>query len=175
MKYKIEVSGRGCEAFIFKLSDEQRQRLWDSDVESGNMDHQEVCDILGIEDYFSTDDVLMGLYCGSNHGEYMWIKVIDELENTVWESSEDFNFGITEEQYKYDDSDYLVIEDYQKGHFFNYFLESESEFDPTLLSCVITELIGGITQQISEVKYNGQKLDREYVDTWSKGYNFYLS
>lgn len=175
MKYKIEVSGRGCEAFIFKLEEHQRQRLWESDVESGNMDEQEICDILNVSDYFSTNDILMGLYCGSSHGEYLWIKVLDEQDTVVWESSDDFNFDIVEEIYKYNDSDYLVIEDYQKGHFYNYFLETDSDFDPKLLSCVLVDLIDGVTQQISEIKYNGQKLEREYVDTWSKGFNFYLS
>lgn len=175
MKYKIEVSGRGCEAFIFKLTSEQKQRLWDLDVESGNVSYEEICEILNVEDYFSTDDTLMGIHPGSNHGEYLWMKVLDEQENIIWESDEDFNFEVVENRYEFNDGEYLLIEDYLKGHFWNFYLETEDEFNPKMLSCIVVELLDGLSEQITNIKYNDQDLEKEYVDTSSKGYTYYLS
>ena len=73
----------------------------------------------------------------------------------------------------YNDGDYLLIDDYQKGHFFTYFLEADS-FDPKLLTPVNTEFIGRYSV-ITNFKYNGQKIDREWGDTCSKGFTYYLS
>ena len=175
MKYKIEVSGRGGDSNIFKLTEEQREKLSDGDVESGNMGYEEICEILGVEDYFSSSDQIMGLYNGKNHGEHLYIEVYDESGEVIWKSSEDHDFEEVEESYEHNDGNYLLIEDYQKGLFFHYELELEPEFNPDLLSIKIVELLDGMSELITDVKYNGNTIDfKDYGDTSSKGYTYYL-
>lgn len=175
MKYKIEVSGKGAESFIFPLTEKQREQLADAEVESGNMDYDEICKILEVEDYFSTNDAITGLYNGSNHGEYLFIEVFDETGNKVWESTEDFDFEEVQDEYQYGGGNFLLIEDYQKGNFFRYEIDIDGEFNPKLLSCVIVELLDGMSELITDIKYNGQKIDfKDYGDTSSKGFNYLL-
>lgn len=175
MKYKIEVSGRGGDSFIFRLTEEQREKLSDGDVESGSMDYDEVCEILGVDDYFSGNDQIMGLYNGKNHGEHLFIEVFDDKGELVWSSPEDYDFEEVEESYEYNDGNFLLIEDYQKGLFFNYELELEEDFNPDLLSIKIVELLDGMSELITDIKYNGQTIDsKDYGDTSSKGFTFLL-
>jgi hypothetical protein len=175
MKYKIEVSGRGGDSNIFKLTEEQREKLSDGDVESGSMDYDDICKILGVDDYFSSSDQIMGLYNGKNHGEHLYIEVFDESGESVWQSPEDYNFEEVEDCYEHNDGNYLLIEDYQKGLFFHYELDLDEEFNPDLLSIKIVELLDGMSELITDVKYDGQTIGfKDYGDTSSKGYTFYL-
>lgn len=173
MKYTLEISGRGCEAFLFKLTDEQFETLSDADVEGDALSVEEVCNILEIEDFFSTNDCLTGLYNGKNNGEYLWIKVLDENEEVIWESEENFDFEEIEDYYEYNDGHYLLVEDYQKGNFFNFSLETD-EFNSNLLSAKIVELLDGRQELITDLKYDGEDMLRDYGDTSSKGYTFIL-
>lgn len=175
MKYKIEVSGRGSESFIFRLTDVQKEKLSDLDVESGNMNYEEICEILGIEDYFSSNDSIIGLYNGKNHGEHLTVEVFDESTELVWSSDENYDFEEVEEHYQYNDGNFLLIEDYQKGLFFHYELEIDEEFDPNLLSIKLVELLDGMSELITDIKYNGETIDfKDCGDTSSKGYSYYL-
>lgn len=175
MKYKIEVSGRGGDSFIFRLTEDQREKLSNGDVESGSMDYDEICQILGVEDYFSCNDEVIGLYNGKTHGEHLYIEVFDESGEIVWKSPEDYDFEEVEESYEYNDGNFLLIEDYQKGLFFHYELELEEEFNPDLLSIKIVELLDGMSELITDVKYKGETIDfRDGGDTSSKGYTYYL-
>jgi hypothetical protein len=175
MKYKIEVSGRGGDSFIFRLTEEQREKFSDADVESGSMEYDEICGILGVEDYFSSNDQIMGLYNGKNHGEHLYIEVFDESGEVIWKSPEDYDFPEVEVSYEYNDGNYLLIEDYQKGLFWNYQLDLEEEFNSDLLSIKIVELLDGMSELITDIKYNGESIDyKDYGDTSSKGFTYYL-
>jgi len=175
MKYKIEVSGRGGESFIFRLTEEQREKFSDADVESGNMSYEEICEVLGVEDYFSCNEQIMGLYNGKNHGEHLLVEVFDEHDNPIWSSTEELDFQEVEESYECNDGNFLLIEDYQKGLFWRYELELEEEFNSDLLSIKIVELLDGMSELITDIKYNGQSIDyKDYGDTSSKGYNYLL-
>ena len=175
MKYKIEVSGKGGDSFIFRLTEEQREKLSDADVESGSMEYDEICAILGVEDYFSGNDQIMGLYNGKNHGEHLYIEVFDESGEVIWQSPEDYDFQEVEESYEYNDENFLLIEDYQKGLFFHYELELDEDFNSDLLSIKIVELLDGMSELITDIKYNGETIGfKDYGDTSSKGYNYYL-
>lgn len=167
MNYKIEIYGRGSEFCLYELSEEQKEQFIDGNVEEDGMDYDQVCEVLGVEDVFSTDSQL-ALY----EDEY-YIKVLDESDNLVWESGDEYEFPDAELVNLYQEGDYLLIDDYQKGHFFTYFLEADS-FDPQLLRPVSTEYIQRWSV-ITDFKYNGQKIDREWGDTWSKGFTYYLS
>lgn len=167
MNYKIEIYGRGSEFCLHELTEEQKEQFVDGDVEEDGMDYDQICEVLGTEDYF-TEDSQLALFDGEYH-----IKVLDESDNIVWESEEGHEFPDAELVNLYEEGDYLLIEDYQKGHFFTYYLESES-FNPELLTPISTEYIQRYSV-ITDFKYNGQKIDREWGDTWSKGYTYYLS
>ena len=67
-----------------------------------------------------------------------------------------------------------MIDDYQKGNFFNYVLETD-EFDPTLLCAKIVELLDGKSELITDIKYDGNEMEKEYGDTISKGFTYILS
>ena len=167
MNYKIEILGIGSEFTIFELTEEQKEKLKEGGIEDDEMDSDQICQVLEVEDYFS-DDSQMALY----DGEYC-IKVTDENENVIWEAEEGHEFEKTELVDVYMSGDYLLIDDCQKGHFFTYFLETDS-FDSKLLTPVNTEFIGRYSV-ITDFKYDGKSIDREWVDTGSKGYTYYLS
>lgn len=171
MKYNIEVSGKGAEAFIHKLTEEQYESLQDGGVEDDAMDQDEINEVLGC-DFLETDEMVSGIYPG---GENIWIKVTDEDGEVVWESDEDFDFEEYEDEYKYNDTTYFSAEDYQKGNFFNYVLETDEEFNPELLCAVVLEVLDGRSELIIDIKYNGQEMKKEYGDTISKGFNYMLN
>ena len=172
MKYTIDVSGKGGEAFIFKLSKEQYEFLQDSGVEDDLMEHDDIYKTLKIEDYMDTDHIVSGLYNGS---EYIMITVTDESGDVVWQSDSDFEFEEIEDIYQYNDDNYLLVEDYQKGNFFIYTLETDEDFNPDLLSAKVVELLDGRSELITDLKYNGEEMLKDYGDTGSKGFTYMLS
>lgn len=176
MKYTIELAGRGAESFIFKLDEEQYEALTAGAVDEDEMSSDEICEVLGVDFYDESSEIITGIFVGKNHGEHLFITVKDEDENVVWESTEDFDFNKVEEKELYDDGEYLCCEDYQKGLFFIYQLEADN-FDPNLLEGVITKVLGqGTNDYITDIKYNGQDFsEREWGDTSSKGFTYYLS
>jgi hypothetical protein len=172
MIYKIEISGRGGEAFIWKISDEQFKTLNEEGVTDDKMDHDRIGRVLETESLFDTDEIVFGLY---NNGEYFIITVKDESGNIVWESLNDFQFEFTSVNSINEEVNYFIAEDYQKGQFFEYEFETESEFNPQLLGCEITELLGGELEYITSLSYNFEKLDNiGELDTSSKGFTYYL-
>ena len=162
MKYTIDVSGKGGEAFIFKLNKEQYEFLQDSGIEDDLME----------QDYMDTNDIISGLYNGS---EYIMITVTDESGEVVWQSDDNFEFEEIEDYYQYNDDNYLLVEDYQKGNFFIYTLETDEDFNPDLLSAKVVELLDGRSELITDLKYNGEEMLKDYGDTGSKGFTYMLS
>lgn len=171
MKYIIEVNGKGAEAFIHKLTQEQFERLDEGGVEDDAMDQDEINEILG-KDFLETDDIVTGIYPGSDN---IMIRVLDESGEVVWESDDEFDFEEYEDDYKFNDTTYFSAEDYQKGNFFNYELETDEDFNPDLLSAVTVELLDGRSELVVDIKYNGQEMTKDYGDTRSTGFTYMLS
>ncbi len=171
MKYTIEVSGKGAEAFIHKLTQDQYEQFQESGLEDDAMDTDEINEVLG-NDFLETDEIITGIYPGSDN---IWIKVMDESGDVVWESDEDFEFEEYHDEYKFNDTTYFNAEDYQKGNFFNYELETDEDFDPSLLTAVLVELLDGRSELITDIKYNGQDMKKDYGDTTSKGFSWMLN
>ena len=171
MKYTIEVNGKGAEAFIHKLTQEQFERLDEGGVEDDAMDQDEINEILG-KDFLETDDIITGIYPGSDN---IMIRVLDESGEVVWESDDEFDFEEYEDDYKFNDTTYFSAEDYQKGNFFNYELETDEDFNPDLLSAVTVELLDGRSELVVDIKYNGQEMTKDYGDTRSTGFTYMLS
>jgi hypothetical protein len=171
MKYTIEVNGKGGEAFIHKLTEEQYEALQDGGVEDDQMDKDQIDEILGV-DFLETDDIIMGIYSGSDNIE---IVVKDESGEIVWQSDDEFIFEEVEDDYQFNDTTYFSAEDYQKGNFFNYILETEEEFNPEMLTAVLVELLDGCSELITDIKYNEHQMIKDYGDTRSKGFNYMLN
>ena len=101
---------------------------------------------------------------------------MDENENTVWESENDHEFDDYQLEYKFEDDQVLVVEDYSKGIFYEYELELEQDFDSKLLVPIATEIaekieiITGLLYDESDLSYY-----KEYGDYWSKGLTFHLN
>lgn len=171
MKYTIEVNGKGAEAFIHKLNEEQFEKLEEGGVEDDAMSQDEISEVLGTY-FLETDDIVTGIYLGSDN---IQIIVKDESGEVVWESDDEFDFEEYEDDYKYNDTTYFSAEDYQKGNFFNYLLETDEEFDPSLLVAVTLELLDGRSELIVDIKYNGKEMQKDYGDTTSKGFTFMLN
>jgi len=172
MKYKIEVNGRGGESFLFKLTEEKYEYLKDMGIEDDNMSYDDIIEFLEVDDVMDTNDIVSGIYTSN---DCLWIKVTDESDVIVWESDDDFYFEECEDFYQYNDDNYLLVEDYQKGNFFNYILEIEDDFDPSLLSSKVVELLDGRSELITDIKYDGSEMEKDYGDTVSKGFTYILS
>lgn len=174
MKYKIEVFGKGLDCFIFKLDDEQYEKLLDSDVEEDGIGVSEICEILGVEDYLDSDHALCGIINGSYHGEHLTIVIKNENDEVVWESQDTFDFEEVDDNYIYNDGHFLSISDYQKGLFFVGDLDLDGDFDSDLISAKITEALDGKVELITGLKYDGKDIILDFGDTSSKGFYFYM-
>jgi hypothetical protein len=135
------------------------------------MDHEQISEVLGT-DFLETEEIIMGIYTG---GENIQIIVKDESGEVVWKSDEDFDFEEYEDYYQFNDANYLLIEDYQKGNFFKYELETEEEFNPEMLVGVLVELLDGCSELITDIKYKDHEMVKDYGDTTSKGFTYMLN
>ena len=172
-KYKIEISGKGSEVMVFHLNDDQKTKLLNGDVEGEGMSNDEVLEVLEVDDFFDSEDILIGLYPNPH---LMSITVYNENGDKVWESDEDFNLQSDDVEYLYDSPDTLIVEDYIKGTPFVYELEIEEDFDPKHLEPIVVS-VAEIIELMTDLKYNNVILSpfREFGDYWSKGLSFYLS
>ena len=171
-KYKINVSGKGSETFVFPINEEQIQRLKEIDVEKSDIDFDEVGEILNVESISDTDISYIGAY---SDPELFHIEVENENGAVIWESDTQFYPEDNVEEYLYDDENVLLVEDYQKGTFFTYELELEEEFNFELLNLIIKE-IGERVEIVVGLTYNGNDIEnfKDFGDTWSKGISYYL-
>jgi hypothetical protein len=171
MKYTIEVNGKGAEAFIHKLTEEQYDTLQDGGVEEDQMDTDQISEVLGV-DFLETDNIITGIYTG---GENIQIIVKDESGEVIWESDNEFEFEEYEDEYQFNDTTYFSAEDYQKGNFFNYVLETDEEFNSEMLTAVLVELLDGCSELITDIKYKDHEMIKDYGDTTSKGFTYMLN
>jgi hypothetical protein len=171
-KYKIEVSGKGAEAHVFNLTDDQKQKLLEGDVMDDGMSVDEIYEVLGVDDFLDSDETLIGLY---PNPYLVGVSVYNENDDKVWESDENLNLQTEDVEYKYDNPNTLIIEDYIKGTPIIYEVEIEELFDPKHLEPVIIS-VAETVELVVGFKYNNVDLSpfRDYGDYWSKGLSFYL-
>lgn len=171
--YKIEVSGKGGEVYVFNLTDDQKQQLVDGDVVDDGMDVTEICNILEVDDFLDTDEVVLGLY---PNPYLLSIRVYNENGDKIWESDENLNLQTEDVEYLFEDPNTLLVEDYIKGTPMIYDLDIEEDFDPKHLEPIIVS-VGEVIELMTGLKYNNVDLSqfRDYGDYWSKGYTFYLN
>lgn len=172
-KYRIVVSGRGAECYIHKLNSEKKQNLFEGRVEYDEMESEQISEVLGVEYLTDTDESFVGPY---NNSEHYMVTVYDENKKKVWESPNQYEFKEIQQEYKFDEEDVLIVEDYIKGEFYFYEIELEKDFTPTKLVPIITE-IGNTVEIITNFMYNEVELSgyKEFGDYWSKGITYYLN
>jgi len=140
--YKVILSGRGAEVYIHNINQNQKEQLQEMNIEDRDVvvDWDKLNEILGVENWDYSEYVYSGPY--DNPISYH-ITVLDENDKEVFSSDDDFymNEGESEEDYKYlEKINVLVIEHYVKGGFLEYKLQTEEDFNPELLTPVVTEI-----------------------------------
>lgn len=172
MIYKITLSGKGSESYIHELNNDQIDSLKSLDLE--NTDSDEISNILDKNDIFETDEIILGPY---SHPENYYIEVFDENEDIIWKSEDEHEFEDCHFNCVFDNPDdkVLIVEDYVKGQFLSFTIETES-FDPKKLIPVITEISERI-EVITGMFYGEQDLSesKDYLDYWSKGITYHLN
>lgn len=171
-KYKISVSGKGSETFVFPINEEQKQKLKEIGIEESDMDFDVIGEILNVESISDTDISYIGAY---SDPELYHIEVENENGAVIWESDTKFYPEDNVEEYLHSDEDVLLAEDYQKGSFFTYELELEEDFNSDLIKLILKE-IGERVEIITGLTYNGKDIEdyKDFGDTWSKGISYYL-
>ena len=170
MKYTISLSGRGADASLYPLTEDQASELKSMGIEDDVMSMEEIAEYLEIDEIFSSSDhVVTGAYWGEHYitvtndetGEEIWNSETGETDDTEWKDG-----GIK-------DSSYLVVEDYCKGEFFTFRLETEEEFDPLKLKPVIYE-VAEVRDIVSGMIYDGLDISdsKELSNYWSKGFYY---
>jgi len=175
-KYQIVLGGRGADCYIYRLTDEQHEKLKEGNVDKDGMGMEQILEVLNKDFITDSEEIVLGAYFEPDLHHF---SVYDENENIVWESNKDWDleFDDEDEDYKitYDDENILICEDLLKGSFFSYVVETEEDFDSNKLT-VIVEEVGEIIPLITGIKYDGKKVEvDEYGDYWDKGFNFYLT
>lgn len=171
-KYKISLFCKGSESYIYKISEEQKNKLIEIDVEKTAPNFEDIKDILSIDYLSDTDDILLGAY---NDPELYTIQVEDEDGHVIWESSENYENSDVNYELLFSNEDILIIEDYIKGQPFFYEIELEDEFNPENLGLIVKDIYE-IIEIIVGITYNGEDLSycKDYGDYWSKGLNYYI-
>ena len=172
MKYKIEITGRGVDCYVHKITEFQKNDLIDNEFEMNIDSIDDVADILSIDDVFDTDLVHTGFYNDSEN-YIITIRCVDE--NKTIELIE-YYFDDYEYTPLYRDDNYLIITDQVKGNILNYEIDIEDEFDIGKLKPVVLDLTENL-DIITDFTYDGNDLtdNKEYGDYDSKGFSYYLN
>lgn len=174
--YKVILGGRGAELYIHPINEEKKQLLKEMDVENDNVlvDFDKLSEVLGVENWDYTDEIYSGPY--DNPSAYH-ITVLDEQEDVVWQSEDDFYMSESESEEDYEfieKENSLLIEHYVKGTFKEYNLITPENFDPEKLTPVLIE-VNETASVITGLKYDNEEMEiNEYGDNWSKGTFFHI-
>jgi hypothetical protein len=173
MKYKIVVGGRGSECYVHSIDENQKLKLSECGIDGSYGEHEIITEILDKNDIFDTDNIFLGPY---NYPENYIIEVFNENNVKVWSSDTNHEFKDDEYEFITGEGNYLIVDDYTKGEFFNYEIDLEEDFDSDKLKPVITEVIDGL-ELITKIQYAETDLEvfKEYGDYWSKGITYHLS
>lgn len=166
-KLTIEIWGKGTESFLHKLNNIQFKTLLKGDVEDEEMSHKEITEILKKDSIKDTTDKIYGVY----NDDFQIIA--KENDQPIWKSNNHrFNTYIDKEEFS--DDKYLMVQDYQQGNFFKYELHTK-EFNPSLLIAETTEVMDGLFELITDIRYDDKIMKKDFGTTKSKGLYFFLS
>lgn len=167
MKYTLNISGRGAEYFLHKLTSDQYDNLIELDLEQA--EHDQVSEILEIDSILETEHIITGAF---TNPESVNITVENETGEMIWETDDVTLLGFDYRQLELD-ADYLVVQDYMKGDFQQFEIYTQ-EFDPEKLEFIVTE-IGYELECITRIKYDGEEIEpADFGDTSSKGIYYFI-
>ena len=152
--YKITIGGKGAEVYPFQLNTEQYETLRDGGVEQDELDHDQICEILGVDTFFeSPNESIIGTY-----PDAFFVRVEDEGGNVVYQS-EDLDSDRT------DYEEHIV-----------YDIPLEEEFDINKLRFKVDD-IGCRIEVVSGILYDEKDYNtyKSFGDTSSKGYYYHLT
>jgi hypothetical protein len=161
MKYTIEVSGRGAECYVHKISQEQFNELKKYDTTSDSTDI--VIEELGVDDYFETDLIRSGLY---DIKDNFFVTVKNEANEIIWESNKSLDLELNDYEEAFWIGNHVVFEDEGKGVYSEGEFEIDGEFDPLKLTKIVSDVCE-IIQIIIGFNYDGVKIDTIVGDTRS--------
>lgn len=175
MIYNILVGGRGAEAYVHNLTPEQTQKLVELGDLNDGVESDQILEAIEKEFFDDADENYVGAY---DTPDSYQIVVTDENGKTVFQSDEEFYFEDKhddEEDYIFvaDENNTLIVEDCVKGCFFKCKVEVDGEFDITKLTTITTD-VGEYFEIITGLKYDGEVLEKEFDDYFSKGLTFHL-
>lgn len=169
MKYKIALSGKGAECYLFEITKEQSEYLVENGIENDSMDLDYIQEYLDIEDINDSHSVITGPYLSE-----MSLVVLDNEEKQIFIlDNPDFELDEKWIDIDYPENNFLLAENYCKGNFFSFYLETKKDFDINKLTLVITN-IADHREIISSILYDGEELEKEWGNYHSKGYNFII-
>lgn len=174
-KYKLLLGGRGAEIYIHPISQDQKEKLKDIDIENRDtpVDWDKLNEILQTE-WEYTDETYSGAYDDPSNYH---ITVLDDKNNEIFSSDDDFYMegSDSDEDYIFvEKENVLVIEHYVKGTYKEYELEIDEPFNQSKLTPVVLE-INEMISLITGLKYDNKEIENfEYGDDWSKGAFFHL-
>ena len=178
MKYKITLGGRGADIWVHRINENQHKLLKEGSVEIDQMEHDAIAEVLEKEMVDDSDEIYTGVY----DSDFV-LQVFNENDEMIFDSLADEDWAFDDElkmehdNYEFfaeEDEPMLFVESYSKGTFFEFELETDEEFDPFLISPVITE-INERFEIITGLCYNGKLLEKEFGDYWGKGYYYHLT
>lgn len=171
-KYKIYLTGRGCDLYLYPLDEEKKNKIKEFELTSPDFDFEQVAPILGSEWPSDTEISYMGTY---NDPDNYLIIVEDENGKVIWESPQELSITDGHFQSVHSNEDIFVIEDYAKGSFFTFNVELEEDFNHEKLNTKVLE-VADIFEIVVGLIYDDLDLEdfKDFDDTWSKGFSYYL-
>lgn len=174
-KYTVTLAGRGAEVFVHKIDEEQKSKLKDMNIEEEDtdIDWEKLSEILKVDNWDYSEETYTGIYTSPTAHH---IIVMDEEDKIVWESDEEYEMEVSEDEDYIDiyKENVLLIEHSVKGDFKSFVIETEEKFNPLKLTPEITEINESV-QIVTGLRYDGVKLELdEWGDNWSKGAFFYI-
>lgn len=188
-KYKIEVSGRGGEIVVGRVSRDAYDYLNDNDIDINDFIDDEDNDYEIPEEYrfiqngewYECDDIAHEN--GATMDDLSIVSVYDENGKEVWSGSldcgilddNDIEADEIAEVYTANREDLEAVfigQSVEKGLFFGGDFTIKSEFDPTKLKFEYSDIEGWLL--LSSIQYDGEYIDNYEYDTIGKSMEFDL-
>ena len=191
MKYQLELSGRGRECYLHRVTDEHWNTLWALYNEHGHsFDELENADVLETAGLTSSyEDIQEGAFktiAGpfAMQGEFQ-IVVRDGTGNSIFDSfdldanslQEVVDSGSSSDDAPcptaswvssgYDEELWICASDMIKGVFWTAGIETEGDFDPSKLQLDFMMVVEDRIHLVTSASYDGQKLEPEWLDNYT--------
>jgi len=191
MKYRLELSGRGRECYLHKVTDDQWNTLWALYKEHGHsFDELDNADVLGKSGLGSSYEdiqdkafktitgpfVALGefqLVVRNQAGEAIFDSVdleADTLQEVLDSGSSSGDAPCPTASWVgsgHDEELWICATEMIKGGFWTAGIETEGEFDPSKLKLDFMMVVEDRIHLVTDASYDGQKLQPEWLDDYT--------